>query len=87
MQRKFKVGDKVQGKTTGRLYTLKERAPELDGPRGKAWRHDDIGWVGESQIKLVERISNTEVTRQDVVSFLKTKDDGELLNIIEEVRD
>lgn len=55
---KFKAGDKVRGKLTGYIYTLKSRCPEKDNPGdGLTWNTEEYSsdkWVGENQVELIE---------------------------------
>jgi hypothetical protein len=55
---KFKAGDKVRGKISGFVYTLKSRYPEKDSPGfGVAWRVEGYRcdeFLGENEIELIE---------------------------------
>lgn len=55
---KFKAGDKVRGKLTGYIYTLKSRYPEKDSlGYGVAWRVEGYrcdDFLGENQVELIE---------------------------------
>ncbi|UKS30201.1 hypothetical protein LOZ80_15170 [Paenibacillus sp. HWE-109] len=70
-------GDKVRGKSSGRILTLTERKQSCDGyGRGKAWRYAENAsdWIGEKQFDVIERaadVKKPEGTRLKVGEYAK----------------